>query len=221
MTLFECEAQPLLVDALLLVGSRWADDYGLDWVSAQTFINPTLMGNEDRPRRPAQTLDGKQSAPAVTPSLHHHRVGGERWRHEYLPDRPPVALTASVAEGCLNWPAFISGPLSLSLPRLSLEVIDWRTAAPGGSTYGETRPQIDWGCRRGEPLADGDIVIILRYERARNGGGRGLMIREGAWGEEEERRMGEALEILQWLVYFKCRISHDEKVELLHVACHI
>lgn len=33
--------------------------------------------------------------------------------------------------------------------------------------------------------------------------------------------MREALEILQWLVYFKWRISHDEKVELGAAACHI
>lgn len=38
------------------------------------------------------------------------------------------------------------------------------------------------------------------------------------WGGE---RMREALEILQRLVYFKWRVLHDEKVELLRVACHI
>lgn len=146
MTPFECEAQPLLVDALLLVGSRWADDYGLDWVSTQAFINPTLVGNEHRLRHPAQTLGGKQSAPAVTSSLHHHQAGGEFQRYKYLPDRSAVALTASVAEGCLNWPAFISGPLSLSLPPLSLEVIDWRTAAPGGLRWLHLRRNVpaDW-----------------------------------------------------------------------------
>lgn len=47
----------------------------LDWVSTQTCINPTHPRARDIDRAaPAQTLAGKQSAPAVTP--HHQRAGG-------------------------------------------------------------------------------------------------------------------------------------------------